>query len=289
MGIFSQIDFANLPDNFSENSVREEIITPLLNLLGYSTFNSKYNIRRDCRLKYPYIYIGTTKTKIEIIPDYIVAINNKPVFIVEAKSPSENIRKGKNVGQAYSYAIHTEINTKRFVLCNGIGLSIFEVDKTEPILYFEFAKASNDNYEQLYDLLSPVAFTNPHLLDFKLDYGLYCYKNRLANVTQYFYNCQIDEIAKLNDTAYTFSTTIKRDLLYYATFDFDAALYLDFLEQVPDKLKEEVKIALSNAPFKYHADDKSNFLSLSFKAILSETVYKNANEHYLPLRIIDFF
>lgn len=45
MGIFDKIDFTNLPKNYNEHDVREDIITPLLNILGYSRFDNSNRIK----------------------------------------------------------------------------------------------------------------------------------------------------------------------------------------------------------------------------------------------------
>ena len=117
MGIFENIDFNNLPEDYNENSVREDIIAPLLKILGYSSFDKLNYIVREPRLEQPFTRIGTKNVKINIIPDYLIKVNGKNAFIIEAKSPQENICNGKNVEQAYSYAINRKVQVKRFVLC----------------------------------------------------------------------------------------------------------------------------------------------------------------------------
>ena len=72
MGIFDEIDFNKFPTHFREDAVREEIVMPLLNALGYSRFDEVNKIISGYRLKHPYVIIGANKEKTAIIPDYII-------------------------------------------------------------------------------------------------------------------------------------------------------------------------------------------------------------------------
>jgi hypothetical protein len=55
-----------------------------------------------------------------------------------------------NIGQVYSYAVHPEIRSNYFALCNGVEFSLFRTSSPqEPILYFELA-----DIEQHWELLS---------------------------------------------------------------------------------------------------------------------------------------
>lgn len=114
MGIFEGIDFDHLPSGFKENSVREEMVTPLLKALGYSTFNEDSRILRSSRLAHPFTQYGTTWYCLELIADYTVRVKGKNAFVIEAKALDENIISGRNVEQAYSYAINREVQDKRF-------------------------------------------------------------------------------------------------------------------------------------------------------------------------------
>jgi hypothetical protein len=68
--LFRQFDFRSLDDpTFREDSVREALIVPLLAALGY-TESPPYRIIRSKRLEHPYVYVGTAKRNISIVPDY---------------------------------------------------------------------------------------------------------------------------------------------------------------------------------------------------------------------------
>ncbi|MDR0819986.1 MAG: hypothetical protein LBN19_00365 [Endomicrobium sp.] len=70
--IFSGIDFNKIAFNpdFKEDSVREFIILPLLEKLGY---NQKSIV---CTLKHPFIRIGSKKRPVTLRPDCILKVEN---------------------------------------------------------------------------------------------------------------------------------------------------------------------------------------------------------------------
>ena len=115
MSIFENIDFNNLPEDYNEICVREEIIAPLLKLLGYSSSDKSKCIVRELHLKQPFTQMGTKNFKISIIPDYLIKVNGKNFFIIEAKSPRESILSRK-------YVVYYMIVF--IVGCNLIGISI---------------------------------------------------------------------------------------------------------------------------------------------------------------------
>lgn len=98
-----------------------------------------YRIIRSRPIKHPYVYIGTAKKNITIIPDYLLQRDGENAWILDAKAPGENINSGKNVEQAYSYAIHPEIRAPFYALCNGRKLVVFHISQEEPVLDIELA------------------------------------------------------------------------------------------------------------------------------------------------------
>lgn len=201
--MFDNFDFSLLRSKLvKEDTVREELISPLLKALGYS-LSSNHQIIRSFALLHPYVYIGTKKNNIKIIPDYLLIIDGKHKWILDAKGPSENTLSGKNVEQAYSYAIHPEIRASIYALCNGHQLAIFNINNTEPVLIVNLKDLSWDLYE-LKKLLSPLAFSNPHLLDFKPDFGLALHKlgYPLLDIIS-FKSLGLPFIVKVNDHLYS--------------------------------------------------------------------------------------
>lgn len=153
---FNQFNFSRLnsPD-FKEDSVREELILPLIQQLGYQP----EQIVRSKTLQHPYLKTGSKKRAVNIVPDYLFKIEDNYAWVLDAKAPNEEIKHGDNVEQVYSYAFHREINTKFFALCNGWAFALFRLDSAngEPLLYFELVDIA-DYWEQLATLLAPDAF-----------------------------------------------------------------------------------------------------------------------------------
>lgn len=111
--MFEDFDFSLLDSpEFKEDSVREELILPII---------------RSKTLEHPYVSIGSQPRKISIIPDYVFLSDDKPYWVLDAKSPSEKIRKSEHVEQAYSYAIHPEIRADLYALCNGKEFILYSI------------------------------------------------------------------------------------------------------------------------------------------------------------------
>ena len=140
--------------DFKEDSVREVIILPILKELGYK----QTDIVRSKHLEHPFIKTGSTKRPIVLIPDYAIKIMGTFAWVLDAKSPSESVISEGNVEQVYSYASHPEIRSTYFALCNGVEFSLYRRTSTNtPLLYFQI-KDIVENWQKLYDLLSPNSF-----------------------------------------------------------------------------------------------------------------------------------
>src|ERR1035437_1870158 len=88
--LFKDFDFGLLDDpGFKEDSVREELIAPLLKALGYSA-SPPNQIRRSVALTHPYVYIGTKKYPVTIIPDYLLSRSGKNLLALDAKAPTRS-------------------------------------------------------------------------------------------------------------------------------------------------------------------------------------------------------
>lgn len=138
-----------------EDTVREVIILPLLKYLGYG----EDNIVRSLTLEHPFLKVGSNKKRpIQLVPDYVLKIEDRYAWVLDAKGPRENLLDEDYIGQAYSYAVHPEIRSNYFVLCNGLELAIFKTDgNNDPILYFSLDEI--DFYsDKLKNLLSPNSF-----------------------------------------------------------------------------------------------------------------------------------
>ena len=116
----------------TEDDVREEFVTPLLRLLGYDF--KRGEIARCVTLDTPY-YSGT-KRKEYIQPDYKISCDGCPVFVIDAKSPSEDPADASYVSQVHSYASHRAVGVGLFVITNALATLVFHANSRgfEPLV-----------------------------------------------------------------------------------------------------------------------------------------------------------
>ena len=107
--------------------MREEIIVPLLNALRLR--EDGCTIHRSKKLFDPFFRVGSKDRLINIFPDYTIERDSKCTFVLDAKAPSGEVEAGNNVAQVFYYAIHQEIKTDYFGLCNGYYLTIFNIKR----------------------------------------------------------------------------------------------------------------------------------------------------------------
>jgi len=154
--LFGALDFDTLADNqdFKEDSVREVIILPILKELGYQN----KDIVRSKTLAHPFLKVGTKKKPIKLIPDYILKVADNFAWVLDAKSPSVSVTDDDNVGQVYSYAVHPEISSTYFALCNGLEFSVYRKDSySSPLLFFHINDI-DEYWDRLKSILSPNSF-----------------------------------------------------------------------------------------------------------------------------------
>lgn len=141
--LYLDFDFSQLnsPD-FKEDSVREELLLPLLNALGYGR-GLAGRIQRAPKLEHPVVQVGSGQRHIFSYPDYILWVGRERRFVLDAKAPSENIHSGANVEQAYFYAIHPEVRCELYALCNGSELTVYHIQEALPVLSVPLTEISN--------------------------------------------------------------------------------------------------------------------------------------------------
>jgi hypothetical protein len=288
--ILENFDFSilNTP-GFLEDSVREEIITPILHSLGYSA-TGENTIVRSKALTHPYVYIGTTPRKISIIPDYVLYVNGEPAIVLDAKAPNEDIRSGKNVEQTFSYAIHKEIRTFLYALCNGKILTIFSVSEYSPLAEVDLTNLKK-NWKELEHYLKPEYVDRPYLVDFHSDLGLTLLKlNTSTNIDLIFTNIWISGIAKMSEGAYTINSGLKYgDDDYMASFDFNQEQYEILLSIIPEDHKKAIELCLSRQPFQAqfkpeHQIEVAVVANLTDEAIKSDLT----KETFVPFIVREF-
>jgi len=277
-------DFNLLNDpEFKEDSVREEITLPIIKGLGYGT--SKPNkIIRSRNLIHPFVSIGSKRKDIYIIPDYLFEVDDKPAWILDAKSPTESITKSAHVEQAYSYAIHPEVRVKLFALCNGLEFALFHIEKFEPILKFTM-KELPIYWETLKQILVPKnVFVNDALI-LKKDLGLRLKRLGFDSFESLIFpRVPIVTLTQMDPDFFSFSGTINiDDEKLVATFDFG----IDVLNQLNGKIPAQAIKILSKRNLEKRAQvkfpDEAYYINIDCK--ISDKMEENDKEIFLPLWI----
>ncbi len=280
--ILEGFDFNHLENSeFQEDSVREEIILPIIKGLGYKA-DKPNQIIRSRKLLHPYVSIGSIRKNIHIIPDYLFEVNNKPAWILDAKAPTEKIVKSHHVEQAYSYAIHSEVRVNYFALCNGKEFVLYDIQQVEPIMNFPI-KLIPLYWENLKKYLAPEnVFLNNHLKIAK-DLGLHLKRlgfDKAESLT--FLKVPIVEIGQLNPDMYSFSGGIKEEFeSYCVTFDFGQDVFNQLIGKIPDKAIEARKKRDTKSRQVVRFGDRAYLVNVECR--IGETLQENEHEIFLPL------
>ncbi|MDB9374417.1 type I restriction enzyme HsdR N-terminal domain-containing protein [Nodularia sphaerocarpa] len=252
--LFKDFDFKLLdsPD-FKEDSVREELITPLLHALGYQA-RGEFQILRSKSLLHPFVMIGSKQHKVNIFPDYLLRIKNKFAWVLDAKSPNENIVNGKNCAQVYSYAIHPEVRVDLYALCNGRELVVFHIGNIEPILQVTLQDIVN-KWSEVEKLLSPYSVLSyrPRPKNIYPDYGIYLYKLGYSNqeIEYFFYEILISHIDRVDDQTLSFLINFAPDGVEFAlSFDFDFDRLIELVNLAPQSQQFSILDGLRRQPYK---------------------------------------
>ncbi|WP_333875670.1 hypothetical protein [Methylobacter sp.] len=285
--LFKDFEFDILKSNdFKEDSVREELITPILHRLGYKS-HGDYKIQRGKALNHPYVLIGTQKQKINIFPDYILSVKKNVACVLDAKSPKENIRNGKNVEQAYSYAIHPDVRASLYALCNGNELTVFHINQINPILIIPLIK-SDELWGEIENVLAPYKIQDfsPMPQNLYPDYGTMLYKAGIkSHVIQYDYDVPVDHIVRVND--HTFSINLNRmvgDIEYAVAYDFDAGKLSALLKTLPENKAFNIVELLTRQPYKANIQPPHKINITSIIGEPTETMH----EIIIPLIVREF-
>lgn len=205
---------------FKEDSVREEIVAPIIKRLGYSASGDN-RVVRSKSLTHPFVMIGSKKHKINIVPDYALEINNEIRGILDAKSPSEKLSKNKHIEQAYSYAIHPEVRCRYYSLCNGKQLVIYDVGRYTPVLEVDF-KDIDRRWDQIQSLLGPRNLSRWARLELNPDLGMaiskFCSQSNMEHI---FPLARISSLTFIGENTLSSTESIPfGNDVYAVTFDF---------------------------------------------------------------------
>jgi hypothetical protein len=144
----------------NEADVREEILAPLINFLGYKAgADNKASREVPLALRYPRLFLGRKKRATDPYlrgrADYVLEVTGHARWVLEAKPPSEDIDQD-SVEQAWSYANHPEIRAVYFAVSNGREFRVYRTNAppgSEPILQVECRELIK-SYDVIAQLLS---------------------------------------------------------------------------------------------------------------------------------------
>lgn len=274
-------DFQVLDDpDFKEDSVREEIVSPILKALGYGV-KKPHKIIRSKGLKHPFVSIGSARQKITCVPDYLIEVEDRYAWVLEAKGPGENILSGRHVEQAYSYAIHSEIRVPLFALCNGTEFVLFHISNDKPLIYFKMELLSA-YFENLAKYLAP---SNALKIDFKLAKDLGLHLKRLG-FQQFdsiiFPDVPIRFIGQLDPDMFTTAsgTKIEGGDSYAMSLDFDESILNQMKGKIPSQAIEKLKIRDNLQRIVVNFSDGSYRLTLDCR--VGVDLQENSDEIFLP-------
>ena len=234
---------------FKEDSVREVIISPILTRLGYSP-SGEFKIVRSKTLVHPFIYAGTRKLAVKLIPDYTLIHKDKPLVVIDAKAPCVDIMSRECVQQVYSYAIHPEIKSDHFVLCNGSRIVVFQVDSNDPLLDISF-----DSYESEWNrierILSPKFLILPILRNFAPDLGMALHRMGFQDGgTITFLPAKLNLFSRIDSNLITASANVEfAEEDHCVSFDFSQEQFTEIISGLPKPLLEQFESAMSRQPF----------------------------------------
>ena len=217
---------------------------------------------------------------VKMIPDYTLMSGRKVVLVLDAKQPREDILSREAVQQVYSYAIHPEIKSQYFCLCNGKRLIVFDVDSNDPILDLTYENFET-SWAEIRRHLLPAMLKDPTLRRFAPDFG--CALARLglgegAIVT--LLPASFNLVARLDETMMSASANVDFvDKPHCVSFDFDRRFLPSILSCLPTDLAEAFSTALDRAPFQAAAELA---IELELQTILGPEIHTEA-ETFRPL------
>jgi hypothetical protein len=286
--MFEDFDFSILDDpEFKEDSVREELVVPIISALGYKAVGDA-RIIRGRRLVHPFVALGSQRKTVSIIPDYVFLVDEKPYWVLDAKSPQEKIINSKHVEQAYSYAIHPEIRARLYGLCNGKEFVLFSVSQFRPLLKV-CVKDINEHWGLLARLLDPKITANPDVVNYDPDYGMHL-KSLGAREGFKYISCFVntDHFVKVEDGLYTTSTIVSFEDDYAMTLDFGEDIFEQLLSILPMHQSKMLREGLKRQPYAVELNNNDEF-KFGAVSVLTDQECANNEESYFPFKVSNVF
>jgi len=231
--------------------------------------------------------IGSQKRRINIFADYLLTLNGKNGFVLDAKAPSEAIVKSPLVEQVFSYAIHPDIRVPIYALCNGHELVVYDTQEFDPIFSCRLAEI-DDNWDAVARILAPDSIANPKLRKFKPDFGVRALKAGLGGeIDWYFIGTEIDNFQKVSDHLVTVLAGFNDNGTDCAlSLDLPAELFLEIVATCSDAVRSQIELGLSQSPFLAMLDEP---LVASLEARIGEPIKSTENgEVFAPFIVRRF-
>ncbi|MBK9000698.1 MAG: type I restriction enzyme HsdR N-terminal domain-containing protein [Myxococcales bacterium] len=244
-------DFRVLDDpEFKEDSVREEIVAPLLRALDY-LLSGPERVVRSKRLEHPYVALGATQHRVSMVPDYMLYVEDRPTWILDAKSPIERVDDPVHDAQVYSYAIHRDVRVDWYAICNGREFALYHVGDMSPIPRLRFAvQAIASRWGEIHTFLRP----GGHVCDrgrLDKDFGILLLRLGMKHMQMHFIGVPLLHlsIGRLDDGLYRISRGMKIEgQKYLASFDFDAARFDQLLGVLGEPHSTKISETFKGAP-----------------------------------------
>ncbi len=282
--MFSHFDPALFDDpDFKEDSVREEIIVPILGRLGYSA-SGENQIVRSKALLHPFVMIGSRKQPVNIIPDYVLIVERRAGCVLDAKRPNEALVNSKHAEQAYSYSIHPDIRATYYALCNGRELVAYDIYSRAPILVVAFADYDS-RWDQIESVLSPKAVAFAPERHFDPDFGVAAAKAGFDSSLEWYFHCvKISHVVRVDDDLYSIATTIKwDDRDHLVSFDMDLSTLRQILSLTDEANRKSV---LASLPTRESQTFVANPFFVFLRAYLGQPT-RGRSEEFIPFTVAE--
>jgi hypothetical protein len=283
-------DFTILDDpEFKEDAVREEIVAPLVRALGYAP-SGRFRVVRSRPLEHPYVSIGSIKKSISIFPDYLLSVNDRLCWVLDAKAPSEPVDHPDHVSQAYSYAIHRDVRVEWFALCNGRELAVYNVaDMSSQSRLRVHLRNLEECWDEVQALLRPTgAVATPD--DYAKDFGIMMLRLGIPETTDNFFpGVPVLQLGRVEHSLYSLSArTEVEGGAYCVSFDFEKPLLEKLVSLFPPGNAEPLLRILEGPPGTAVNLEAQVPPMVTVVARRGTHLLENEKEHYLPLHVSDF-
>lgn len=211
-------------------------------------------------------------------------MNDKPAWILDAKSPLESVSKSKHIEQAYSYAIHSEVRVNYFALCNGRDFALYDISTIKPIL--EFPVQSIPLYwKNLKRYLQPETIFSEDRLRLAKDLGLHLKRLGFDSFDSLiFQNVPLTHIGQLDPDMFSSSGTVIQDgVKYVVSFDFGFDVFNQLKGKIPKQAIDILLVRENGQRKSVNFSDRAFYINIDCR--IGDKLEENEDEIFLPMLI----